>query len=141
MAVKMTPDEFVEKHARRLSGATEDIRRGVEKVTEAPGIKAAAAQEKMKARLIASIDSGVWARRTRAVSVDDWRKKMINKGIPAISTGITEAADKVRSFAAQLLPAIDKAQGVIAGMPSVTLEQNISRATTFMREMAKFKKT
>jgi len=39
---KVTPDEFVEKHARRLKGAVEDMRRGVEKVTSAPTAAAAA---------------------------------------------------------------------------------------------------
>jgi len=34
---KVTEAEFVEKWARRLKGATEDMRRGADRVTEAPG--------------------------------------------------------------------------------------------------------
>ncbi len=141
MPVRMTVDEAVAKHARRLSGATEEIRRGVEKVTEAPGVKAAAQKEKMKQRLIASIDNGTWERNTKKVTVEEWRRKMINKGIPAISTGITEAEPKMKDFFSQLFPAIDKAQASIVAMPSITLEQNINRMTTFVRSMATFHKT
>jgi len=141
MSVKVTPEEFADKHASRLQGATEDIRRGVNRVTEAPGIKAAAQQDKMKARLVASIDSGKWAQRVKAVTLDDWKRKMINKGIPAIATGVVEARDKIVDFASQLLPAIEKAQGTLTNMPSVTLDQNIARMTKFVTEMAKFKKT
>lgn len=141
MAVKLTPEEFADKHASRLMGASEDIRRGVERVTEAPGIKAAAQKEKMKARLIAAIDSGKWERNVKAVSVEEWRSKMINKGIPAISTGIQQARQKVVAFAAQLLPAVEKAQAVIKTMPSTTLQQNIQRMVRYTEEMAKFHKT
>jgi len=37
---KLTPAEYAEKHARRLKASTEDIRKGVAKVTEAPTAKA-----------------------------------------------------------------------------------------------------
>lgn len=140
MAVRVTPDEFVSNHATGLANATEKITKGVNAVTEAPGVKAAAAKDKMRAKLLAKIDDGTWEKNTRAVSVADWKSKMINKGIPAISTGVTEAADKIRNFASQLLPAVEKAQASIATMPSTTLDQNIARMTKYVREMATFKK-
>jgi len=138
---KVTPDEFVEKHARRLKGATEDIRRGVERVTESPTIKAAAKQEKMKMNLNAALDSGKWAAGLKRVSLEEWKGKMIDKGIGRIAAGIDAAAPKVRSFAAELLPHIDTLQGQIKTMPDVSLEDNINRMTTFIRGMAKFKRT
>lgn len=136
---KLSAEQFADKHASRLQAASADIERGVNAVTEAPGIKAAAAKDKMKANLIAAIDNGKWEQNVKAVSVEEWRRKMINKGIPAISTGIIEARDKVVAFANQLLPAVDAAQAKVKAMPSTTLQQNIARATTMMLEMAKFK--
>jgi hypothetical protein len=137
---RVTPDEFVEKHARRLKGALTDMRTGVTKVTTAPTVKAADKQDKMLAHLTEKIQDGTWASRLRKVSLEEWRTKMIDKGIPRVSGGIDAAADKVRDFASQLLPAVDAAKGKIAGMPDLTLEDSISRMESFIREMAKFKK-
>ena len=81
---KLTPREAQEKHARRLKGATEDIRRGVQKVTEAPGVKAAAKEEKMRANLLAALDSGKWKNRVAAVPLEEWKDKMLNKGVGRI---------------------------------------------------------
>jgi len=138
---RVTPEEFQEKHARRLKAALEDMRKGVEKVAVAPGELAAKKQEKMKARLVEKIDDGTWARRVKGVPLEEWKKKMIDKGIPRVSGGIDAAADKVRSFASELLPHIDKVVSEVARMPDLTLEDSIARMTKFVREMSKFRKS
>jgi ElaB/YqjD/DUF883 family membrane-anchored ribosome-binding protein len=138
--VKMTPEEYAEKHNRRLKAALEDVRAGVEKVTESPGKLAAQKEAKMKARLVEAIDKGIWKSRVSAVTLEEWKSKMTEVGIPRISGGIDAARDKVRDFASQLLPHISSAQEKIKGLPDLTLEDSINRMTTFIREMAKFKK-
>jgi len=138
--VKMTPEEYADKHNRRLKAALEDVRSGVEKVTEAPGKLAAAKEAKMKAKVIEAIDKGIWKSRVQAVSLEEWKRKMAEVGIPRISGGIDAARDKVRDFATQLLPAVSSAQDKVKGLPDLTLEDSINRMTTFIREMAKFKK-
>jgi hypothetical protein len=137
---RFSPDEVAIKHANRLKAAMEDMRKGVERVTTAPTAQAAAAQDKMKAKLTEAIDSGRWSKNLRAVSLEDWRSKMTSKGIPRVAAGIDAARDKQVEFYGKLLPAIDAAKSKIAGMPSVTLDDNINRMTTYIREMAKFKK-
>lgn len=138
---KVSASEFQEKHARRLKAALPDIQRGVERVTTAPGKLAAAKQAKMKANINKAIDSGKWAKKVGGVSVTDWQSKTINKGIPRIASGIDAAADKVTTFAAKLLPAVDAARAKIATMPDLTLEDNIARNNAYIREMAKFSNT
>ncbi|MBA7617770.1 hypothetical protein ES703_25088 [subsurface metagenome] len=140
MPVRITPAEFQEKHARNLKASLVDMRAGVERVTEAPGAKAAAKQDKMLANLTAKITDGTWAARLKAVSLESWREKMVNKGLPRVSGGIDAAKDKVTDFASQLLPAVDAASRKVAAMPDLTLEDSISRMTTMVREMAKFRK-
>jgi len=137
---RVTPDEFVEKHARRLKGAVDDIRRGVEKVTTAPTLQAAAKKDKMRAGISAAIDSGKWERGLKRVGLEEWKQKMVNKGLGRIATGVDEAAPKVRAFAAEVLPFIDTLQGAVQKMPDTTLEDNINRMTTFVRNMAKFQR-
>jgi len=136
---KVNAQEFREKHARRLKQSTADIQRGIERVSVAPGKQAAAKADKMKAKIVESIDSGRWAKKVGAVSLTDWQNKAITKGIPRIASGIDAAAGKVEAFASRLLPAVDAAVNKIKGMPDLTLEDSISRSAAYMREMAKFK--
>ncbi len=138
---KLTAKEFQEKHNRRLKAAVEDMRKGVENVTESPTQKAAQKVDKMRTNLVASIDNGKWAAGLNRVTLEDWKDKMINKGINRVATGIDGAAAKVEAFAGQLLPHIDKAQAKVKKMPDVTLEDNITRMVEFTREMSKFKRT
>lgn len=138
---KVTAEQFQEKHARRLKGAVEDMRRGVENVTEAPTLKAAAKKEKMKTNLMAALDNGKWERGLKRVSLEDWKGQMVNKGIGRVAAGIDGAADKVKAFATQLLPHVDAGQRDVRKMADTTLEDSINRMTTFTRHMAKFKRT
>lgn len=137
---KLTPDQYADKQARRLKGSIEDMRLGIERVTEAPGKKAAAKADKMLANITKSVQDGTWGKRVGAVTLDDWKGKMLDKGLARVSGGIDAARGKVVAFAEQLLPAIDTAQSKVKAMPDLTLEDNINRMTTFVREMSKFKK-
>jgi len=138
---KLSPEEFQEKHARRLKGAVEDMRAGIERVTEAPTLKAAAKKEKMKQNLVASIDSGKWEAGLKRVTLDDWKTKMIDKGLGRVAAGIDGAKQKVIDFASELLPFQDKIKDELAKMPDLTLEDSISRMTHQVRSMSKFKRS
>lgn len=137
---KVTPEEFAEKWNRRLKGALEDIRRGVERVDVSPTEKAAQKKEKMKQRLIEAIDSGKWEAGLKRVTLEDWKQKMLNKGINRIPAGVDEALPDVKDFASQLLPHIEEGLRKIQGMPDLTLEDNIRRMEEFIRHMAKFRR-
>ena len=137
---KLTAQEFADKHARNLKASVTDITTGVQRVTQAPGVAAAAKQQKMLANLTSRIQDGTWARRVAGVSLQDWQTAMINKGVGRIASGIDAANGKVVAFATQLLPAIDSAKAKINGMPDLTIEDSINRMSTFIREMSKFRK-
>lgn len=132
---KVNPQEYAEKWARRLRGATEDIRRGVERVDTAPGELAAAQQDAMLQNFVESVNSGLWASRVRGVSLQDWKEATITKGIQRIGAGVEAAQPKMARIAAELLPAVDAAAAAARAMPKVTLEDSIARMTTFVREM------
>jgi len=139
--VKVSPSEYAEKWGRKLKGSTEDIRRGVERVTEAPGVKAAAKVEKMKANLLKSIEDGTWARRVASVDVGEWKDKTLKKGIGRISQGVDEAGSKMQDFASEFFPHLEEGQRKVDAMPDITLEDNINRASEMMRHNAKFKRS
>ena len=137
---RLNPDEAATKQATRLKGATEDVRRGIDRVTTAPTQLAAAKQDKMKTNLNAAIDSGLWKKRLQAVSLEEWKRQARDVGVNRIAAGIDAAHAKQVDFYSKLLPAVDAAKSKIAGMPDISLEDNINRMTTYIREMNKFKK-
>lgn len=139
MPLRVNPAEFQEKHARRLKGALGDMAKGVEKVTESPGVAAAKKIDKMKANLDAAFASGKVKRTLEAVKVEDWKKDMLEKGVGRVSGGIDRAKDKVIDFASKLLPAVERAKAEIEAMPDVTLDDNLARLDKFVRKMAEFK--
>jgi len=140
MAIKITPEEYAEKQARRLKASIEDIRSGIERVDEAPTVKAASKQDKMLQNLTKSVQSGVWASRLKAVSLDDWKRKALEKGLGRIASGIDGAKDKQVEFARQLLEYQKGLVSKIEKMPDLTLEDSLNRMNEWVRGMAKFQK-
>jgi len=135
---KLTPAEAREKHARNLKASVPDIIIGVNNVTEAPGVKAAAQVAKMRQNLLESIDSGKWADNVSAVTLAEWRSDMIDKGVNRIAAGIDGAASKVETFFGNLFPYQDSLQLELDRMPDLTLEDSIARMTKWVRGMANF---
>jgi hypothetical protein len=91
-----------EKWARRLSGATNDIRVGIMNVTEAPGVAAARRKNVWLQNVQSSADK--WATNTGRVSLEDWKKAALDKGINRIAAGATAAQSKMTAFMQRLLP-------------------------------------
>ncbi len=137
---KLTTQEYVEKWQRRTTAAAPDIQRGIQRVDSAPTEAAAAKKDKMLANVTAAITSGKWEAGLHRVTLGDWKKAAIEKGIPRISQGVNGAASKMADFASQLLPFQDSLKAQISSMPDLTIEDNINRMVTFTRGMTKFKR-
>lgn len=138
---KLSASEFQEKHARRLKASVEDIRKGIDRVTENPCEKAAAKQDKMLANLTRAVNDGKYAAGLKRVSLEEWKRKARDIGVNRVAAGIDGAKEKVVAFAEVLLPHIDRGQEKIKAMPDVTLDDNINRMTSFIRHMAELKRS
>lgn len=136
---KLTPAQFQEKHNRNTKAAIEDIRIGVNSVTVSPMTKAASQADKWLNNLQRS--KGKWQERMKAVTLDDWKTAMLDKGVNRIADGLDAAAPKVEAFASKLLPFQDNLKATVDKMPDVTLEDSIARATAWIRGMSKFSYT
>lgn len=136
---KMSPQEGADKWATRLSGATEDIRRGIARVTEAPGAKAAAKRAKWEASLNRAKDK--WARNTAAVGLEEWRQKASTIGVERVAAGAQANKDKYAKVAADLYPYIEAGQRAVANMPDGTVEERIAKSAAFLRHMAQFRRS
>ena len=138
--VKVTPQEGAQKWASRLTAAVEDIRRGVQKVTEAPTAKAAEKKDKWIAELQRAAQEGRWEAGLRSVTLEEWKNAMLSKGLARIPDGARAAQPKYAQVAESLYRYIEEGQRRIQAMPDTTLEQRIQRMVEFIRYMAQYKK-
>lgn len=127
---------WADKWGRRLKASTPDIQAGIKGVTTAPGVKAAAQAQAMLTNLTARVQDGTWARQVASVSLSDWQNAALNKGVGRIAAGVDGAMPKAVAMAQKLLPAIDAAVAIANRTPRGSIEDNINRAVTFMREMS-----
>lgn len=138
--ITITPEEFAEKHARRLKAALPDMQRGIERVTESPTAKAATKRQKMQTNLNAAIESGKWEAGLRRVSVEQWKAAILGKGLQRVASGIDGARDKVVAFAGQLLEHEKALQSRVNAMPDLSLEDSVARSSEWIRGMAAMKR-
>jgi hypothetical protein len=95
----------------------------------------------MLTNLTQAVQSGKWEAGLRKVTLQDWKKQIIEKGIPRINQGVQGAQGQVADFAGQLLSYQDTIKQEIERMPDMTLEDNINRMTAWVRRMSQFKKS
>lgn len=129
-----SPEQIAQRWAQGMGGARDKIVQGVNDVTVAPGQAAAAQKGAYLANVQANADK--WAKRTAAVSVDEWRTAMLSKGLDRIAGGATAAQPRFANFVNQLLPHIEQVKRQLPARG--TLDQNIARSAAFIRGMANF---
>lgn len=138
MAVKSAA-VLAQKWARGMQQATQSMKDGVAAVTEAPGEKAAAAQDRWADGVMKARESGKFAQNSRAVSLEEWRRAYTTKGIPRVAAGVAEATPVMEQFLSQLLPVAEASSRECAQMPRGTLADSAARMNRNMENMARFK--
>lgn len=132
----ITPEQAATKWATNLGNSRQAIIDGVNAVTQAPGAKAAARKDYWLSRVQQNADK--WARRTAAVSLDQWKADMLNKGVDRVGTGAAAAKDKMSSFFGEFLPYVEQGANNVRTMPKNTLQDSINRAAAMIQHNAKF---
>lgn len=138
---KLSPKEGADKWLTRLSGAVEDVKAGVNRVTESPTAKAAAAEEKWMLGLQKAKQMGKFKRGLMSVSLEDWKAKTAGVGADRIPTGAAAARDKVEGTYEKLFAFESRLEEQVKKMPATTLEDNVNRAVAWIRGMSSFDKT
>lgn len=136
---RLTAREAAEKWSRRASAASGDYEDGITAVTESPTEKAADASGKMLDAITEAIRSGRWERGLRGVSLEDWKKAVLEKGVPRWAAGIAASVDKMEARYTSLFPFLDKVVTEVNKMPDRTLADSIARVTKYITEMSKYK--
>jgi|SRR5579862_380741 len=135
MAAK-NPADVAAKWAQNLSNSTTSITAGVNAVQTAPGQLAAAKVATWISKLQQAQDK--WVRNVSAVSLQDWKTAMLNKGIPRISSGAQAAQPKMQAFMQQWLPYVENIASTVRAMPNATLQDGIARAVAQIQGNAQF---
>jgi hypothetical protein len=129
-----TPDQIAAKWAQNLGQSTQRIQDGVQSVTQAPGLAAAAQKTTWVQNTTSSADK--WASNTAKVTLGEWQQAMIEKGLQRVASGATAAEPKFNAFMGRLLPHIDSVKRSLPARGN--LDANINRMVAFTRGMAKF---
>ena len=133
---KVNASQWLQKWGTNLSAAAPYITNGVNRVTTAPGVAAAAQAQTMLANLTQSVTSGAWAARVSSVPLSQWQQSMIQKGIPRLQQGIATAQQSKSASVTAFLSAVDAAVADTNTLPRGGLEQNIARSSAFQRSMS-----
>lgn len=137
---RLTGSEFAEKWARNLGASTEYIRRGIESLTESPGAKAVQKRAKWVAKMTSAETHERWAKATGKVSLEDWKRKAIEIGLPRISSGASAATPKMAQFGEALMAYQEQGLAKLRNMPDITLEDSKARLLAWFEHMSKFRK-
>lgn len=139
--VKLSASEIAEKWRRRAEASAPDYQKGVERVSESPTEKAAMKKEKFRTNLMKAIDEGKWEKGLKSVSLSEWKDSVAKKGVPNYATGVRASESKMESFMSELIPHQETLQSKVNAMPDITLDDNIARASEWIRGMSKFKRS
>ncbi|MGH9459890.1 MAG: hypothetical protein ACRD1X_01640 [Vicinamibacteria bacterium] len=137
----LTPREIAEKQVRKSQAATEDYVRGVEAVTEAPGVRAVKKKDKLKANFAKAIDSGKWEENTLAAGLDGWKEPTRTKGAERYASGVAASLPKLEAFHDEFIPFLRSHTAKIDAMPDATVEQRLTKMRANAEGISKFKRT
>lgn len=136
-----SPQSVAQKWVNNLSNATTSIREGVEAVTTAPTEKAAARSDAYVAGVQRAVQDGKWQNGLRRVTLADWQRSMLDKGLTRVASGASAAKPKMEEFLSDFLPFVEQGKAAIdRELPRGDAEQNIQRAVAMMRHNMKFKR-
>jgi hypothetical protein len=136
--MRVNAQQYAANWVAGMQNSTEKMRAGIQAVRDNPMLAAVEAQDKMRARLLAAIDSGKWARNTANVSLTQWQSAMINKGLARIPDGVRNAQQKMRGVGDTLIPFMANLQDQIRAMPNITAADAEARMLAWTRGMREF---
>lgn len=129
-----------DKWARNLGAAGEAIKNGVQAVTVAPTEKAASRADAYAAGVARAVADGKYQAGLRRVSLEDWKRAVLQKGLNRVAAGAVEGKGKMADFLTDFLPHVEAGQRMLESMPRGDLQSNIARAVAMMQHNSQFKR-
>lgn len=123
MAVKATAADAAAAWSTGVQNSGTKYSAGINAVTTAPGVLAAAQQAAYLAGVQANVK--IWAQKVAAVDLNTWKTAAITTGAARLASGATKGAPKMQAFMTNFLPQLAT---IVGGLPARgTFDQNMSR--------------
>lgn len=119
-----------------LGAASQKITDGIDRVTQAPGAKAAANRQGYLNGVNGNVDK--WARNVARVGLEDWKTAFKTKGVPRVAQGAQASQQK---FADRIAPVFAYMANVLAtvdNMPNTTPAERDQRMLTYVQNMRRY---
>ena len=136
----MSPSQIADKWARNTKAATQSMKDGVMAVTESPMEKAAARSDAMVAGVQRAVNEGRWQAGLRRVTTQQWKDRMISKGIPRVAQGVTDAQPEFATFMSDFLPFVQEGQRQLEATPRGDLQTNINRMVQMIQHLSEYRR-
>lgn len=136
--VRVDPQAGADKWASNLGAATTHIAAGIDRVTQAPGQKAAAQKTKWLQKVSAAQDK--FATNVAAVSLQSWQASA-KDGVNRVASGANAKKSKMAAFNTEFYAHLDRGAAAIGSMPTNTIEDGIAKASAQIRHNASFKRS
>lgn len=134
-----SPTTVAANWQRGMANSSEKLKQGIQAVTVSPTSKAALRIDAMVAGVQRAANSGKTQAALNAVTLEDWKKSMLDKGVGRVAAGASAAQPKFAAFMQRFLPHLQQGLNQLDSMPRGDLEQNIARADAMMRHNATFR--
>jgi len=132
--------EIAQQWVERMGASTEKARKGVQRVSESPGQKAAQAADLWQQRVSSEDAKRRFQSNVGAVTLEEWRQQMLEKGIGRMAGGAQAAKAKFQRFWGQFGPFLESVTAQTRAMPKGNLEANIARLINQIRGTSQFRK-
>lgn len=136
---RKSASQVAKKWADRMKAATQSMKDGVAAVTVSPTAKAADAVDKWAEGVRRAREEGTYEAGLRAVSNEQWKQAMLNKGIPHVSEGVNLAQPKMERFLGELLNHTEMVKAQLDQMADATPEDRIQKMIRNVELMREFK--
>lgn len=136
---QLNPQQAAQNWQRGMAGSGEKLKAGVQAVTESPMEKAALAVDRQVAGVQRAAMEGKTQARLRAVTLESWKRDMLEKGAQRVAAGAATAVPKVSAFFSEFFPHLQT--GMAQLPPRGSLEENIARSAAMQRHNATFRRS
>jgi hypothetical protein len=132
---RKTPDQIVEKQIRAAQAATQDYQAGISSVTQPPNAIAATKVQKYLQSVTEAVNNGTFVAANQAVTLEDWKRPALEKGVQRYAPGVAAARPKLMKFQREYGPIRDSITDQIRAMPNDTVEERIARSVAIQRAL------
>lgn len=116
-----------QKWANKLGASSDDYIAGVQAVTQAPSQAAINKQATMRARILAAIDNGSWAKALQNVTLQQWQNQAVNVGASRLVAGAQKGQPKMTRYFQAAASTYQQIRDTVRAMPNGTDAERTAR--------------